>query len=332
MRFFTKLFLMFLLLVSAKSAYSQAVVVNEYFNAFSQKGEFVELLIIQNNTDLRNYMLRDFSGTGNPQAPLRFSNNPYWANLRAGTLIAITNDTSLYVQDTSKSDFSILIKKTTDTTYVTGNIFNIAVASDAVQLVNRNDTTHVHGVSHGPGNLNSLPAPKAHFTNALSGGGNPPATPITGAVLKFTKATIMTLADFGNNANIQIDTLTQTAGQPNDALGNLQYITALRTGSAVVNISNVPDGFALSQNYPNPFNPVTKIQFSLPSAGFTTLKVFDVLGKEVNSLVSSSLHAGTYEINFDGSGLNSGIYFYTLQFLGADGKNLVDTKKFMLTK
>lgn len=79
-----------------------------------------------------------------------------------------------------------------------------------------------------------------------------------------------------------------------------------------------PEEFSLAQNYPNPFNPVTKIKFSVPQNenGITSnvkLLIFDVLGKEISSLVNDKLVSGNYEMNFDGSNLPSGIYFYTLQ-------------------
>ncbi|RPI18061.1 MAG: T9SS C-terminal target domain-containing protein [Ignavibacteriae bacterium] len=81
---------------------------------------------------------------------------------------------------------------------------------------------------------------------------------------------------------------------------------------SIVNYNNeMPEGFSLSQNYPNPFNPQTKIKFSLPSAGFTTLRVYNVMGKETITLVNKELNAGTYEVILDGKNLSSGMYFYT---------------------
>jgi len=74
-----------------------------------------------------------------------------------------------------------------------------------------------------------------------------------------------------------------------------------------------PEEFKLSQNYPNPFNPSTKIRYSVPEMGFVTLKVYDVVGSEVATLVNEEKPAGSYEIDFDSSDLTSGIYFYRLQ-------------------
>jgi len=69
----------------------------------------------------------------------------------------------------------------------------------------------------------------------------------------------------------------------------------------------------LYQNYPNPFNPITKIKYSVPTESIITIKVFDILGNEVKSLVSEKQEQGNYEIDFDGSNLASGIYLYQMQ-------------------
>ena len=73
------------------------------------------------------------------------------------------------------------------------------------------------------------------------------------------------------------------------------------------------NSFLLNQNYPNPFNPVTKIRWNQPVNGYVTLKVYDVLGTEIASLVEEERAAGVYEIDFDGSRLGSGVYFYMLE-------------------
>lgn len=102
--------------------------------------------------------------------------------------------------------------------------------------------------------------------------------------------------------------------------------------TSVIPTSTVADKFALSQNYPNPFNPLTTIKFSLPSAGMTSLKVYDAMGKEVSSLVNGNLSAGQYSAQFNGASLASGMYFYKLEFTGIDGKTVSEQKKLMLIK
>jgi len=93
------------------------------------------------------------------------------------------------------------------------------------------------------------------------------------------------------------------------------------------NISNIPSKYELSQNYPNPFNPVTSIKFQLPEAGFTALKVYDILGNEVAVLANEKRDAGSYEAHFNGDGLSSGVYYYKLT-----SGNFSDTKKMMMIK
>jgi hypothetical protein len=93
-----------------------------------------------------------------------------------------------------------------------------------------------------------------------------------------------------------------------------------------------PKTFALEQNYPNPFNPSTKINFSLAVDSKVTLKIFDVLGQEVMTLINSDLVAGSYTVNLNAESLNSGVYFYRIEATGADGTNYNNVKKMVLTK
>ena len=89
----------------------------------------------------------------------------------------------------------------------------------------------------------------------------------------------------------------------------------------------VVDGYSLSQNYPNPFNPSTKINFSLPVNGYVTLKVYDILGNEVATLVDGEKLAGEHSVNFNANGLSSGIYFYQLNVNGVRISNKMTLMK-----
>jgi hypothetical protein len=89
----------------------------------------------------------------------------------------------------------------------------------------------------------------------------------------------------------------------------------------------MPGGFALSQNYPNPFNPSTQIRFDVPSESFVSLKVYDLLGREVATLVNQDLRAGTYSVAFNGEGLPSGTYIAAMSAAGHRA-----TRKMLLMK
>lgn len=77
--------------------------------------------------------------------------------------------------------------------------------------------------------------------------------------------------------------------------------------------NNIPDVYTLKQNYPNPINPVTKIEFSLPKESAVKVKIYDILGREVNTLINEKLSAGSYSVEWNSAGLCSGVYIYTLQ-------------------
>ncbi|MBC8484728.1 MAG: SBBP repeat-containing protein [Bacteroidetes bacterium] len=103
------------------------------------------------------------------------------------------------------------------------------------------------------------------------------------------------------------------------------------TPSGVIGINaistNVPDNYALYQNYPNPFNPTTNVKFDIPKSSHTKLIIYDILGKEVTTLVNEKLGAGNYEVDWNGSGYTSGVYFYKLEV-----GDFVNVKKMLLIK
>jgi len=91
--------------------------------------------------------------------------------------------------------------------------------------------------------------------------------------------------------------------------------------------SGLPESFILYQNYPNPFNPATSIQYTIGSKQFVSIKIYDLLGREIATLINEEKPAGNYEIKFDGSELSSGTYFYKLI-----AGSFVETKKMILLK
>ncbi len=93
----------------------------------------------------------------------------------------------------------------------------------------------------------------------------------------------------------------------------INYWVEGQTPDSYVNSENTPKDFNLSQNYPNPFNPITKINFALPKQGLVTLKIYDVTGREIQTLVNEMKQAGNYTVDFNGSYLASGVYFYKIQ-------------------
>jgi len=107
-----------------------------------------------------------------------------------------------------------------------------------------------------------------------------------------------------------------------------ELIKLARTMTGINDPSSVVANYSLSQNYPNPFNPTTKIEFNLKADANVKIVVYNAAGKEVTTLVNETKQAGSYGITFDASGLNSGIYFYTMYTNGI----LQDTKKMVLVK
>ena len=89
----------------------------------------------------------------------------------------------------------------------------------------------------------------------------------------------------------------------------------------------IPQRFNLSQNYPNPFNPSTKINYELPVDEKVSLKIFDISGKQVSSLVNEVQKAGYYSVDFSAASLSSDVYFYTLT-----SADFVSTKRMLLVK
>ena len=116
-----------------------------------------------------------------------------------------------------------------------------------------------------------------------------------------------------------------SAGGNDLFLDNIKIITEGQITS--VNEFEAPREFSLQQNYPNPFNPATTIEFSLPQSGFVTLKIYNILGEEVATLVSKKLPAGKHKYDLDASNLASGVYLYRIQ-----AGDYVEAKKMILMR
>jgi hypothetical protein len=128
--------------------------------------------------------------------------------------------------------------------------------------------------------------------------------------------------------SIQVNSLV-SFGASTYAITNGYGVYLLNPGNAtaVKNSNTQLKSFILYQNYPNPFNPSTVISYQMPTAGHVVLKVYDILGRDVETLVDEEKSAGNYKLTFNGSRLASGMYFYQLK-TGA----YLQTKKLMLIK
>jgi len=159
---------------------------------------------------------------------------------------------------------------------------------------------------------------------------------ITGAVPSTEPATPDLTSSEGSdlsNAGTVAMRNGSSSSRPSLIIDGIRISTNWGGVTAIKNISTTTVGdFHLSQNYPNPFNPSTKINFTIPSNGSVSLKVYNSLGQEINNLVDEQLSRGLYEVDFDGSNLNSGVYFYTLRYMNSDGQYYSDTKKLLLIK
>ena len=133
----------------------------------------------------------------------------------------------------------------------------------------------------------------------------------------FTGSVLGLYSDDGNPRHIFINTYQ----------GVFRFLDTLTVTDIKDVRNNLPESFLLQQNYPNPFNPTTSISYSIKEMGLVTLKIFDVLGREVSVLVNEVKEPGKYNINFDASKLSSGVYIYLL-----NAGSFTSSKKMILTK
>ena len=158
------------------------------------------------------------------------------------------------------------------------------------------------------------------------------ASAVNGNTIAFVFANAYPIRGAGIVATIDLEVLKDNSSQANSF--NFSHIS-LNEGSIKVHVNgrpfiedaNIPDKFALKQNYPNPFNPVTSIAFDLPKDTKVTIKVYDILGQEVGTIVNKSMTAGSHSIQYNASNLASGVYFYKIKT-----KEFTSVKKMILLK
>jgi hypothetical protein len=139
--------------------------------------------------------------------------------------------------------------------------------------------------------------------------------------------TLITVMNDVNNQEYNFEFFKHPTDVVFDPNNNIVLKTSVTTAILEQNYDYHPTEFNLEQNYPNPFNPSTTISWQSPVDGWQTLKVYDVLGEEIATLVNEFKHAGKYELKFNGSGLSSGIYIYKLS-----AGNYSASKKLILMK
>jgi len=157
----------------------------------------------------------------------------------------------------------------------------------------------------------------ASFSSFLSGGGGIYSTTDGGTSWTFAgldSLTVNEMISYGDSTYVSTDR-------------GLFVITRNTVGTGVRTSPVTPSVFALEQNYPNPFNPATNVRFTIGSQQFVTLKIYDILGREVSTLVHVIMQAGNYTVPWNASNCSSGIYFYQLK-----AGDFIQTKKMILMK
>ncbi|MCL5020243.1 MAG: dockerin type I domain-containing protein, partial [Bacteroidetes bacterium] len=163
---------------------------------------------------------------------------------------------------------------------------------------------------------------------------NPPsdwlsAYRVKDGILKVAMSGATPLAP-GCMANISASLLRQDANVK--LTGDVVLNENAKQSLGEIKLAAMPTKFGLDQNYPNPFNPSTTIGYQLPASSEVSLKIYDVLGREVAVLVNRRQNAGVYKVEFDGSKFAGGVYFCRIVVHGNDGKSFVATKKLVLAK
>ena len=139
-------------------------------------------------------------------------------------------------------------------------------------------------------------------------------------------AGVFTLSDAATGTRVRIDMKSlQSFVITDTSLHTLKIVAVITPVTALDEKGEIPRVFSLDQNYPNPFNPSTVIRYGLPGSSEVRLSVYDMLGREVLVLLDGTREAGMHNVNFDASGLSSGVYFYRLR-----AGDFVQTRKLII--
>ena len=201
-----------------------------------------------------------------------------------------------------------------------------------IKYTSSGDTLWIQRYNSG-GNTDDIP-----MSLSVDGSGNVYVTGNSGTV-KYNSTGVQQWVAPGNRVDLAVDASSNVYVTGSTNSGNSTFYTTVKyiqtPTSVEEKIFGVPGEFRLEQNYPNPFNPSTVIRYQLPVNSLVSLKIYDLLGREVATLVNEEKPAGSYEVTFDGKnlsrqkngGLASGVYFYKLQ-----AGDFVETKRMLMIK
>jgi hypothetical protein len=241
---------------------------------------------------------------------------------KCGELVAINNTDFLVIEQAARNGSfvnKIYRISITGATQITQELYNVK-------------TLEALKDSAGLSQNGIIPVQKTFYFDALANGYNPTQEKPEGlAILNDSTFVLTNDNDYSiNSPNIDgviVNINSVTTAYRFRVTGNLKIAGFVPPLIGLTPITKVADRFTLSQNYPNPFNPNTNIKFSLPKQSLVKLKVFDLLGREVASLVDEQLNVGVYSVDFNASKLASGVYFYKLS-----ASEFTTTMKMILVK
>ncbi len=233
----------------------------------------------------------------------------YCISFNQGTGATLLN-TKPYIKKVTSNTFNFGISKSTNAPVFSGTVYSVnstylvVVKYTFASGSSTNDTAKIYVFSSG------VPAAEPASPDAVQADGDD-VTDIGNVILTNSYAQTGL-----KNSPVKVDGIRVGKSWATSILNSVSMIS-----------SEIPSSFSLSQNYPNPFNPSTKINYQIKSREFVSLKIYDIQGNEVSTLVNKIMNAGTYEAQWNAADLPSGVYYYKL-FSG----NFSGTKKMILVK